>query len=91
MVSYADSIYPEIMNGAIILAQITTDFTHPTYLGHQYAAQFLEQAITNAVNNFPAGSTAESIPATPTPLHSSDLQFISLVQRNRRRLSESDQ
>ena len=79
MVSYADAIFPEIMNGTIALASITPDYTHPTDLGHAYIAQFLEQSITDAMNNFPAGTNAAPIPATPAALHSSDFEFTSLV------------
>ena len=79
MVSYADAIYPEIMNGTIPLAQITPDYTHPTNLGHAYTAHFLEQLIANSIADFPVGSTAASLPATPVPLYSSDFEFTSLV------------
>jgi hypothetical protein len=82
MVSYADAIYSAYMNGSITAAQITPDYTHPTNLGHAYAAQFLEQLVTNAIADFPVGSTAASIPATPTPLYSSDFEFTSLVDGN---------
>jgi len=79
MVSYYDAIGPELTNGNITLAQITTDDTHPTDLGHAYAAQFIEQNLQIAIDNFPAGSALEAIPATPTPLSSTDFEFTSLV------------
>jgi len=79
MVSYFDAISPELTNGNITLAEISGDGTHPTDLGHAYAAQFLEQNLQIAIDNFPAGTALESIPATQSPLHSSEFEFTSLV------------
>ena len=63
MVSYFDAIGPELTNGNITLSEITADDVHPTDLGHAYAAQFIAQNIQNAMDNFPAGSALENIPA----------------------------
>jgi lysophospholipase L1-like esterase len=82
MVSYYDAIAPELLNGNITFAQITADNIHPTDLGHAYAAQFLEQNIQLAINNFPPGTALEPIPATEAPVYSSDLEFTSLEEGN---------
>ena len=79
MVSYFDAISPELTNGNITLAEINADGIHPTDLGHAYAAQFLEQNLLTAINNFPPGTVLEPIPPTQTPLYSSDFEFTSLV------------
>jgi len=78
MVSYFDAIGAELTNGNITLSEITADDVHPTDLGHAYAAQFIEQNIQNAIDNFPAGAALEDIPATAAPLYSSDFEFTSL-------------
>jgi lysophospholipase L1-like esterase len=82
MVSYFDAIGPELTNGNITLAQITPDDVHPNDLGHAYAAQFLEQNLQLAIDNFPSGTALEPIPATEAPLYSSDFEFTSLVEGN---------
>lgn len=79
MVSYFNAISPELTNGNITLAEITADGTHPTDLGHAYAAQFLEQNLQIAIDNFPPGTTLGDVLATQTPLYSSDFEFTSLV------------
>jgi lysophospholipase L1-like esterase len=79
MVSYFDAIGPELTNGNITLSEITADDVHPSNLGHAYAAQFIAQNIQNAIDNFPAGSALEDIPATAAALHSTDFEFTSLV------------
>jgi lysophospholipase L1-like esterase len=78
MVSYYDAIIPEYANGNITSAEITVDGTHPTDLGHAYTAQFLEQNLQLAIDNFPSGTALETIPATQAPLISSDFEFTSM-------------
>ena len=79
MVSYFDAISPELTNGNITLADITADGTHPTDLGHAYAAQFLEQNLQIAIDNFPSGTALQQTPATQAPLFTSDFEFTLLV------------
>ena len=78
MVSFFDAIGPELTNGNITLNEITADDIHPSNLGHAYAAQFIAQNIQNAMDNFPAGTALEDIPATAAPLYSADFEFTSL-------------
>lgn len=78
MVSYFDAIAPAIDSGAIPIATLSADNTHPDDLGHAYAAQFLEESLIAANANFPLGSTLENIPSTATPLYSGDFEFTTL-------------
>jgi acyl-CoA thioesterase-1 len=80
MVSYADAVGPQITDGNITLAEITADGVHPTDLGHAYAAQFLEQNLQNAIENFPPGTSLAIIPPTQAPLYSSDFEYTSLQE-----------
>jgi lysophospholipase L1-like esterase len=82
MVSYFNAISPELTAGNISLAQISADGVHPSDLGHAYAAQFIEQNIQIAIENFAPGAPLEPVPATPSPVYSSDFEFTSLEEGN---------
>jgi lysophospholipase L1-like esterase len=82
MVSYFDAISPQLTNGNLTIPELSADGVHPTDLGHAYAAEFLEQNLQIAINNFPSGTALEAVPATPAPLYSTDFEFTSLVEGN---------
>jgi lysophospholipase L1-like esterase len=80
MVSFYDAVNPELQDGNITIAQIGPDGVHPSDLGHAYIAHFLEQDLQAAINRFPPGTASEEIPATETPIYSSNFEFTSLEE-----------
>jgi lysophospholipase L1-like esterase len=82
MVSFFDAINPELTSGTISINQLTPDGVHPNDLGHAYIAQFLEQNLQNAIDDFAPDTAPQPISATAAPLYSTDFEFTSLVEGN---------
>jgi len=79
MVSYYDAIAPELLNGTLTESEITPDGTHPTDVGHAYAALFLATALQQTMKIFPPQSSPDQIPPTARPLYSDKFEFTTLV------------
>jgi lysophospholipase L1-like esterase len=80
MVSYFQAISPELTNGHLTINQLTPDGTNPNDLGHAYAAQFIEQNLQIAINNFLPGTTPNVTSPTQPAMYSTDFEFTSLQE-----------
>jgi len=74
MLSYRDSLYPEVKSGALAWTEISPDEVHPNDAGHEYIAALLAKLLSDAEAVIaPSGSKPVAL---PEPLRPGSLRFM---------------
>ena len=80
MVSFRDSLWPEIEQGRMKWSDVEADVVHPNDRGHEYCARFIIQFLETVLSDISAGAPPRGIKPTPGPLFSDLFEHVALVE-----------
>jgi lysophospholipase L1-like esterase len=67
MVSFRDSLWPEIKEERIAWSDVEADEVHPNDRGHEYAARFVTNVLEKVIKTMPSDTELAANPPVPAP------------------------